>query len=254
MSIFDSASLEAQRLRNQKKDGSILEQMEYNSGVVEQVEQIYWPDGSLKQERLITGNVESSPLKEPTPAPKRQRAKAKKSVLTDISTNAPKPTRRARKTPRKISATQVSELRSISGKALATLDPPPPKFAYPRTAHMGFDVASEDGLERRLTSGIVDNGRCQAFDVFKDDGRQESTISGIRPAKLSASKEGYPFLHNSHGHQGHSQPQAASFTARRSPFAVLTSSAENQKRVPSDGLPYDTQSFGAGGTILRVER
>lgn len=245
MSIFDSASLEAQRLRNQKKDGSILEQMEYNSGAVEQVERIYWPDGSLKQERLITGNVESSPLKEPTPLPKRQRTKAKKSVLTDISTNAPKPTRRARKTLGQISATQASDLRSISEKALATLDPPPPKCAHPRSAHMGLDTASEEDLERRLTRGIVGNGRSQAFDVFKDDmtiGRPESTISGTRPAKLSASREGYPFLHNSHGHQGHSQPQAADFTASRSPFAVLTSSAGNQKRVPSDGLPWDTQS------------
>ena len=245
MSIFDSASLEAQRLRNQKKDGSILEQMEYNSGVVEQVERIYWPDGSLKQERLITGNVESSPLKEPTPLPKRQRTKAKKSVLTDISTNAPKPTRRARKTLGRISATQASGLRSISEKALATLDPPPPKCAHPRGAHMGFDTASEEDLERRLTGGIVGNDRSQAFDVFKDDmtiGRPECTISGTRPAKLSASREGYPFLHNSHGHQGHSQPQAADFTASRSSFAVLTSSAENQKRVPSDGLPWDTQS------------
>ena len=245
MSIFDSASLEAQRLRNQKKDGSILEQMEYNSGVVEQVERIYWPDGSLKQERLITGNVESSPLKEPTPPPKRQRAKAKKSVLTDISTNAPKPTRRARKTKGQISATQASDLRSISEKALATLDPPPPKFPHPRSAHIGFDATSEEDLERRLTSGIIGSGRSQAFDVFKDDmtiGRPENTISGTGPAKLSASKEGYPFLHNTHGHQGHSQPQAAGVTARRSPFAVLTLSARNQERVPSDGLPWDTQS------------
>ncbi|KAL9132348.1 MAG: hypothetical protein Q9175_006476 [Cornicularia normoerica] len=244
MSIFDSASLEAQRLRNQKKDGSILEQMEYNSGVVEQMERIYWPDGSLKQERLITGNVESSPLKQPTPPPKRQRTKAKKNVLTDISTNAPKPTRRARKTPGQFAAMQASDLRSISKEALATLNPPPPPFVYPRSAHMGFDAANEEDLERRLTSGNVTNGRRQAFDVFKDDVAlrvSENAMSRTRPAKPNVRKEDYPFLHNAHGHQDPPPSQAAGFLARRTPFAPLKSSAGNQNRVQPDGLPWDAQ-------------
>lgn len=244
MSIFDSASLEAQRLRNQKKDGSILEQMEHNSGVVEQMERIYWPDGSLKLERLITGNVESSPLKEPTPPPKRQRTKVKKTLLTDISTNAPKPTRRARKAPGQFPATQASDLRNISKKALATLDPPPPRFVYPKTAHMGYDAANEEDLERRLTSGNFGNSRRQAFDVFNDNvatGGSESAITGTRPAKPSAKTEGYPFLHNTHGHQGPPHSQADGLSAWRIPFAPLKSSAGNQKRVQPDGLPWDAQ-------------
>ena len=75
MSLFDSASLDAQRLRNQKKDRSILEQMAQNSMSVEQMEDIYWPDGSLKKRRLITGNVDSSPTSQPSPMPKRSRRK-----------------------------------------------------------------------------------------------------------------------------------------------------------------------------------
>ena len=76
MSLFDSASLESQRLRNQKKDRSILEQMAHNSTSVEQMEDIYWPDGSLKKRRLITGNVDSSPTSQPSPVPKRPRRKS----------------------------------------------------------------------------------------------------------------------------------------------------------------------------------
>ena len=244
MSIFDSASLEAQRLRNQKKDGSILEQMEHNSGVVEQMERIYWPDGSLKQERLITGNVESSPMREPTPPPKRQRTKAKKTVLKDLSTNAPKQTRRARKTPGQIHDTQASDLRNISKKALATLDAPPPQLVYPRSAHMGYDAANEEESERRLTSGNGNNSRRQAFDVFNDNvaiGDSKSAVPKTRPAKLRAQTEGYPFLHNTHGHQGPLHSQAAGFPARRTPFAPLKPSAGNQNRVQPEGLPWEAQ-------------
>ena len=199
MSIFDSASLEAQRLRNQRKDGSILEQMEHNARVVEQIERIYWPDGSLKQERIITGNVESSPMKEPTPPPKRQRTKAKKTVLKDLSTNAPKESRRARKTAGQTHATQAFELRNISKKALATLDPPPPRFIYPKSAHMSYDAANEEDLERRLTVENASGSHRPAFNVFNDDvGISQSAKSGTRPAKSSSKKEtkteGYPFL------------------------------------------------------------
>ena len=245
MSIFDSASLEAQRLRNQRKDGSILEQMEHNSGVVEQIERIYWPDGSLKQERLITGNVESSPIKEPTPPPKRQRTRAKKTVLKDLSTNAPKQTRRARKTPGQSHAAQASELRDISKKALATLDPPLPRFIYPRSAHMGYDAANEEDLEGRLTRENISGNHRPAFDVFKDDvGGSQSANPGTRPAKSSSRTEGktggYPFLQNTHGHQGPPHSHAV-FPARRSPLTPLRSSAKNQHRPQPDELPWNSQ-------------
>ena len=72
MSIFDSASTDAQRLRNQKKADSVLGQMEHNSTAVEPVEVIYWPEGHLKKKRIITGNVESSPISEPTPRARRK--------------------------------------------------------------------------------------------------------------------------------------------------------------------------------------
>ena len=244
MSIFDSASLEAQRLRNQKKDGSILEQMEHNSSVVEQLERIYWPDGSLKLERLITGNVESSPMKEPTPQPKGQRTRAKKTVLKDLSTNAPKQTRRARKMPGQLHTTQVSDLRKISKKALATLDPPPPRFVYPRTAHMGYDAANEADLERRLTSGRIHNTRRQEFDVFNDNVTTDDLKNaqpGTRPAKSGTKTEDYSFMRNTHGHQDPHHLQGNGLPARRTPFAPMRPSAGRQSRVQHDGLPWKTQ-------------
>ena len=82
MSLFDSAGADAQRLRNQKKDQSIIERMAQNSSVVEQMESIYWPDGTLKKRRFITGNVESSPASQPSPQPKRPRREFEKISLS----------------------------------------------------------------------------------------------------------------------------------------------------------------------------
>ena len=75
MSLFDSACADAQRLRNQKKDRSILERMAQSSSTVEQTEHIYWPDGTLKKSRFISGNVESSPSVHSSPVLKPSRRK-----------------------------------------------------------------------------------------------------------------------------------------------------------------------------------
>ena len=247
MSIFDSASLEAQRLRNQKKDGSILEQMEYNSIVVEQMERIYWPDGSLKQERLITGNVESSPPKEPTPPPKRQRTKVKKAVLRDISTNAPKLTQRAIKTQSRYRDTQASDLRNISKKALATLDPPLPEFVYPRRAHMDYDAAHNEELERRLISGRINHTRRHAFNVFNDHmstGISEGVVLSKNQSYSSAESQDCRLLKNTHGHQGgRPHSQAASFPARRTPLVPLKPSSGNHKFDQPNGLSWADQHW-----------
>ncbi|KAL8663622.1 MAG: hypothetical protein Q9202_003692 [Teloschistes flavicans] len=83
MSLFDSASLDAQRKRNQRKNDGLVEQIERESLDVECNEYIYWPDGSLKMCRFITGDVQSSPFPEdtpPPPPPKRGRIKKSKAA------------------------------------------------------------------------------------------------------------------------------------------------------------------------------
>jgi hypothetical protein len=60
MSIFDSATPMARRRRNQKKDGSILEQLENNSLDVVPTEQVWTPGGSLKRSKDISGLPSSS--------------------------------------------------------------------------------------------------------------------------------------------------------------------------------------------------
>ena len=83
MDIFDSATPEMKRLRNQKKDGSILERMKISSAKVEPVELVFL-DGQLKRERRISGLDEDSPR---SPTPKKRTARFKKDVLKDIDCN-----------------------------------------------------------------------------------------------------------------------------------------------------------------------
>ncbi|KAL9030425.1 MAG: hypothetical protein Q9196_001457 [Gyalolechia fulgens] len=81
MALFDSASPDAQRKRNQRKNDSLIVQIEQDSLEIECNEYIYWPDGSLKMCRFITGDVQSTPLKEdtpPPPPPKRRRGRKPK--------------------------------------------------------------------------------------------------------------------------------------------------------------------------------
>ena len=185
MSLFDSANLEAQRLRNQKKTETIIEQMEHNSLLVEQMERIYWPDGSFKGERLITGEVESSPSREATPPPKpsrRRRAKASKTMLADLSTNAPAPGRksRGRKASHYVAPTKSSDLRDISHRALASLGPQ--EYAYPRNAQFGYTPPGDEGpSERRLTAGLPTKSPRRGFHVFRDQKEMHADVKSHLP-------------------------------------------------------------------------
>ncbi|GAT20441.1 similar to An13g01050 [Aspergillus luchuensis] len=87
MDIFDSATEQMRRRRNQKKDESILKLMEKTSLCVEPTELVFSPTGILRKQRVISGNVEdSSPLKGETPVPKR-RVNRPKRALSQVDPN-----------------------------------------------------------------------------------------------------------------------------------------------------------------------
>jgi hypothetical protein len=56
MDLFDSATPEMRRKRNQKKDNSVVEQLELNSQDVEATEIIFTPRGSFKRQRRISSS------------------------------------------------------------------------------------------------------------------------------------------------------------------------------------------------------
>ena len=94
MDLFDAATPERKRRRNQKKETSVIERLERYALDVDPNELIFTPRGSLYKERPITGQVDfnSSPYKmdhftsPPAPPPKR-RAAAVRVPLASKDTN-----------------------------------------------------------------------------------------------------------------------------------------------------------------------
>lgn len=168
MALFDSASPEAQRMRNQKKKHSTLEQMEYDSTLVQPIERIYFSEGTLKLERPITGNVESSPLMEPTSKPKRRRLKVNAAVLGDLSTNIPK--RRAPRTAKRTMPDHVSHETDLAGSSEQRPAGTKPPW---NDANEGSDVlhnarGHQDPSEWLLNHGLPDFENRPSFSVYRD--------------------------------------------------------------------------------------
>jgi hypothetical protein len=123
MDLFDSATPEMKRMRNQRKDSNVLEQMMATSAGVERAEVSYHANGEFRGSRDIFGplSAESSPvrifwcpdlisffvsfgleigienffrmltlkqIREKVPSPKKR--KTRKATLADISVNAPR--------------------------------------------------------------------------------------------------------------------------------------------------------------------
>ena len=240
MSIFDSANVEAQRLRNQKKTDSVVEQMEHNSTIVEQTERIYWPDGSLKMQRLITGEVESSPPRDLTPPPrpsKRRRTKMTKSILTDISVNASRigTKVRNRKTPGRLPVSHASDLQSVSQKALDSLDPPLP--THPRNSHVLFNAHKEDEYERGLKSRLSVAERHKKFKVFEDSEEPHVEASSESTPNLQSKS----FRQTSHGHHHGIKVNGTSPNTKRGQYPLVGSRAAMRLASPNQENTWKSQ-------------
>ena len=182
MSLFDSASQEAQRLRNQKKDGSVLEQMVLDSASIEPMEHIYWPGGGLKKCRVITGNVESSSIEAPTPPPKHKRTRRK--PLADLSTNATKLGRKRGRKPGKAKDPKEPGLRHMAGDVLDTL-----KTVYPENAHIDYDPLGDRSHKKHVATVNPAHGRKASFFVFRDPSEERPRASTIlRPSTTHSTR------------------------------------------------------------------
>ncbi|KAF1997996.1 hypothetical protein P154DRAFT_440129 [Amniculicola lignicola CBS 123094] len=146
MDLFDSATPEMRRKRNQKKDSSVVEQLELNSLDVEPAEFIFTPRGSFKKQRRISGSVyddeESSPIRGASP-----RQHLARPVLADLDVNR---NRRSRPLVR-----------------------PPPFPLMARNSRYGDEAGQSD-----YNYGEHTQRRKRAFDVFQDDDVAFSQPSG----------------------------------------------------------------------------
>ncbi|PSN65420.1 hypothetical protein BS50DRAFT_611459 [Corynespora cassiicola Philippines] len=155
MDLFDSATPEMRRKRNQKKDSSVVEQLELNSQDVEPTELIFTPHGSFKKQRRISNSIyddeEDILIKSDSPRPALPRP-----VLLDMDPNA---SRRPRQSTRSGLFPQLARAQYGDG-------------------HGRSDYSYD--LGRRVPK------KQRAFDVFQDD-----EVSFAQPAAFNYLTAGY---------------------------------------------------------------
>lgn len=162
MDIFDSATQQMRRKRNQKKDRSVLEMMQLTSLQVEPTELIFSPTGVFRKQRVISGNVEDdTPLKGETPIPKRRMSRPKKNIIRQADLNLPRA--QDRKRTKKI----VNKDRNKKG--LETLDTNDTSHCHFSGGLKGLNSSYDDDSEIILAVQAFGKRRGNEFTIFADE-------------------------------------------------------------------------------------
>ncbi len=238
MDIFDSATPEMKRKRNQKKDSSVLQQMMINSAEVEPTELIFTPEGRLKKSRFISGMVESSsPIKEESPKPRRRRSYTKKSALTEISGNHPRVTKNNR-------GARLGQMGK--GSRGANHGSPSQRVGllnsipWNRQSEKRRYVPTEDeDVEWRLTFGELGRKKKPGFTIFADS-NQPGSVEG---AGNSASHFPAPNYQQPsyYGYGAHGTEHPHGLSTLNSEFHIHPASVSSNMGEP--GTPQDQKNF-----------
>lgn len=170
MDLFDAASFEAKRKRNQKKDGSVLKQMEITSELIEPYEIIYSSGGTKIKERFIDGNVDSSsPLRGETPVPKPQVPK-RRQPLAPASGNTSRNVRSKMKG-------KTSKTRTVADVQMETKPAKFSRIVAPSSSVEDllestprFSATAHENLEFRLAVGKASESKpVPNFTIYRDE-------------------------------------------------------------------------------------
>lgn len=166
MDLFDAATEDMRRRRNQKKDGSVLKKMERISKSVVPDEAIYSPGGTWLKTRVITGDFEdTSPLKGETPVPKPTRKR--RQPLAETDGNVPRASSLKGRTMGRRSRTRGP--RDMPKKASPYIPSSPVAGSYRPASR--FAPTQDENMEFKLTVGnIKDRKKRGNFAIFNDDG------------------------------------------------------------------------------------
>ncbi|KAN0069991.1 hypothetical protein V8E54_011572 [Elaphomyces granulatus] len=189
MDIFDSATEQMRRRRNQKKDGNALKMMEKTSEGIEPTELVFSPTGILRKQRVISGNVEdSSPLKGETPVPKppKQRvARVKREPLSHSDPNTTiRPGSEKKRTRRKRQHSDRS-LEELSKRALPPLESPTANRPQHPCGDL-YPLFDDNDDEFKMSLPGFDQKPGSSFSVFNDEGKQRKLGSKNRLRDVGA--------------------------------------------------------------------
>ncbi|GAB1194088.1 hypothetical protein APSETT444_003329 [Aspergillus pseudonomiae] len=158
MDIFDSATAQMRRKRNQKKDENALRMMEKTSMGVEPTELIFSPTGILRKQRVISGNVEdSSPLKGETPIPRRRSTRSKRALSqTDANIQRGQDRKRKKKVVKHVPITVGQDLNHRDSYFTRATSPEAPSGGNQLTHGESADdfALTFNGPESRSRTGL----------------------------------------------------------------------------------------------------
>ncbi|EDN09196.1 predicted protein [Histoplasma mississippiense (nom. inval.)] len=176
--------LDNDSLKNQKKDVSILKQMEKTSENIEATELVFSPGGTLRRERPISGEVDdTSPLTGESPIPKRiprprRRPLASSSInLFNLRGQWRKPTKADRRR-------HTDSLAELSRQALPLLDCSPTE--YPLQYFANQYIEGDEAC--KLTFTDYERKPRRGFTIFNDS--KEVAISRGEDSPTNAMKVG----------------------------------------------------------------
>jgi len=182
MHLFDAATPEQKRKRNQRKDGSVLEQMKLTSEAVTALECIWTPEGAFQRSRDIyaTPSIDGSPVA--SPAPKRRNRARRRSpsknpdAIQSANPDADdggKPKRKRGKRPVMLQATNVRQTRSSVKKATAHK-----KSATEDTNPNAVTKLEETDDEVKVITATRE--KKASFDVFRDPPQNGGELQPVR--------------------------------------------------------------------------
>ncbi|KAG5301172.1 hypothetical protein I7I48_01098 [Histoplasma ohiense] len=208
MDIFDSATEQMRKKRNQKKDVSILKQMEKTSENVEATELVFSPGGTLRRERPISGEVDdTSPLTGESPIPKRI-PRPRRRPLASSSTNLFNLRGQRRKPTKADRRRHTDSLAELSRQALPLLDCSPTE--YPLQYFANQYVEGDEAC--KLTFTDYERKPRRGFTIFND------SKEGVQAAFREAISRGEDSPTNAMKVGRNAKPSLGTFVGSRSLF------------------------------------
>ena len=195
MHLFDAATVEMRRKRNQKKDGSVLMQMEKASRDVHPTEVIYSDGWTSIKQRPITGMVEdSSPLKRESPLPKKT-VRRRRQALVEISANIPRNAKRSIKLEQPRATHRRHGARDLTNHTSPS--PPSSSNSTSYAAKPRFSPTEDDTMEFKLTvADFVKEEKGGNITIF-DDKENPNHHHLLLNTKTEQRATAYPSLANS---------------------------------------------------------
>lgn len=186
MTMFDAATEELQRKRNQKKDGSVLRNMQANSALVEPMEATYSPGGTMKRKRHMNElECETDLIEGETPI-KRPSAQRRKKSPRKMNRGTTRRYTRRSKTHRKTQSTESRNNTTTYGSTDTTST-----FSESKRFDVHSQASSIESEEfaLKITKPVAKPRKPKTeFSVFTDDALHMSALESLPNPFLEASQ------------------------------------------------------------------